>query len=685
MFSSLRMKLLVPILACLLFGLSAMIGFTTWHSSNALESNILHLMDTETQSITQLTTQSLEFSSTDADSLAANEMVKTFTAAGADAKKDLLPAVGAALKAEAAARKLYEAILLTDMNGVCIAASDNGLLGKNFARITENARKGQKSRSTTFQLETNKNPVFGFCVPIYDNARNLTGSLTVLISLNEYTRQYVTPYRVAQTGYAFVIGTTGRVLAHPERSLILGAMDTTPGWIKDLAKVSGEKGVFHYAWKGKKYTAYYTQEPLSKWRMVVTASNDEIYSSTHESARFSILLGAGVLTALVLVIVFVIRSMTESLREGVRFAVAVANGELDKTLNISRKDEIGALSDALRTMVDNLKNMLQTAEENRLEAMEQTKLAREAVARADEAALRAESAKREGMLQAATQLSGIVDKTHETADELRKRISYATTNMLTQMQRTCEVATAMGQMNAAVRTVAENAEVTATNATATREQAHNGADVVRAVMAAIHEVEAKSEGMRLVLQTLGTQTQDIGRIMGVIADIADQTNLLALNAAIEAARAGEAGRGFAVVADEVRKLAEKTMIATKEVDAAVTGIRQGAHASIQAMEDAGTSITHSTGLAMKAEGALRDILNISSNTADQVNSIASSAEQQSVAARQIDTSTVEISTMAQEANNAMQAANEAVTQLADLTGQNQRLVEHLRSANPSKN
>ncbi|MEL7641784.1 MAG: methyl-accepting chemotaxis protein [Solidesulfovibrio sp.] len=117
-----------------------------------------------------------------------------------------------------------------------------------------------------------------------------------------------------------------------------------------------------------------------------------------------------------------------------------------------------------------------------------------------------------------------------------------------------------------------------------REKARDGAAVVSDSVAAIGAVQELSAALKQSLASLGGQAEAIGRIMGVISDIADQTNLLALNAAIEAARAGEAGRGFAVVADEVRKLAEKTMAATKEVGQAVERIQSGVSTSISGME-----------------------------------------------------------------------------------------------------
>lgn len=244
-------------------------------------------------------------------------------------------------------------------------------------------------------------------------------------------------------------------------------------------------------------------------------------------------------------------------------------------------------------------------------------------------------AQRTALIAGAGKLKELADLLQPTTTGLSDQVGVVTDGANAQRERTQESASAMDQMNASILDVARNASMAAEQARSARDKAISGANVVDQVSEAVVSVNTHTDRMKESVNELGSQAEDIGKIMRVITDIADQTNLLALNAAIEAARAGEAGRGFAVVADEVRKLAEKTMDATKEVGSAVSAIQSGVQGSIEDMGQAATAVDRVSELAAEADTSLKEIVTIVEASSDQAHTIATAAEEQSAASEEI--------------------------------------------------
>ncbi|HZF60447.1 MAG TPA: methyl-accepting chemotaxis protein [Desulfovibrio sp.] len=256
------------------------------------------------------------------------------------------------------------------------------------------------------------------------------------------------------------------------------------------------------------------------------------------------------------------------------------------------------------------------------------------------------------------------------SDQLLERIGHTSEGTANQQNRIRETATAIEAMNASIVDVARNAGDASGNADQARQRAQSGQKVTDQSIEAIADVRKHTTTMSTGLHDLGSKAQDVGKILGIISDIADQTNLLALNAAIEAARAGEAGRGFAVVADEVRKLAEKTMQATMEVSSAVKGIQDSAHSNIALMGETDASVQQGVELVTQAGEALQEIVTQVMQTADMIGIIATTAEKQSAASEEINGNIGTVDSIALDISNAMTelgvTAREVAQMAADL-------------------
>jgi methyl-accepting chemotaxis protein len=370
-------------------------------------------------------------------------------------------------------------------------------------------------------------------------------------------------------------------------------------------------------------------------------------------------------------------SVVRPLRKGVAFARAVAGGDMQARLDVKGRDELGELADALRTMLEALKENIQAAENRGTQCAAEAQKAREAQAAAEEHRQAAETARQEGMLHAATRLTAVVDALTGATEDLAARAEQATRGAAEQSARLSETVTSMGEMSATVLDVAQNAATASDTAAAAREQAVAGSDVVRRAVAGIGQARDKALRLTDDMAELGRQAEGIGRILGVISDIADQTNLLALNAAIEAARAGEAGRGFAVVADEVRKLAEKTMAATSEVGKAIRDVQDGTQKTVSGVREAVAVIESATGLADESGKALASIVSLIETASDQVRSIAAASQQQSAAAETIERSIADVNRVSEDTAQAMERSTQTVEGLAEQARELGALIEEL--------
>jgi len=280
--------------------------------------------------------------------------------------------------------------------------------------------------------------------------------------------------------------------------------------------------------------------------------------------------------------------------------------------------------------------------------------------------------------EAAREASAIARSVTASARGLADKIRKANEGALEQRDRAMEASTAMEQMNASVLEVARSATSTASISGETSELARTGAEVVGRSVEMMRLVYERSQGLRTQMDELDEHAKGIGAIMGVITDIADQTNLLALNAAIEAARAGEAGRGFAVVADEVRKLAEKTMAATHEVGTYIKSIQQSAASNIKSNDEANTALDECRAMIEQSGRSLQAIVSKADEAAAQVQGIAASADEQSATSEQINQATETVTRIAGETADSMEESTAAIQSLNALAEELHAAIEKMQ-------
>jgi methyl-accepting chemotaxis protein len=352
----------------------------------------------------------------------------------------------------------------------------------------------------------------------------------------------------------------------------------------------------------------------------------------------------GILFAVALAITFgmiVSRAIVRQVRALGETAAKVTNGDLTVDVVVSSRDEIGQLAESFRTMVGTLRTTLTHVGESSA-----------AVASAS---------------------SQISSSTRQLAAGSQEQTS-----------QTSEVASAVEEMTKTIIENSRNAGDTADTAKKAKDAALQGGKVVEETVVGMKRIADVVKQSAETVKALGRSSDQIGEIIGVIDDIADQTNLLALNAAIEAARAGEQGRGFAVVADEVRKLAERTTRATKEIAGMIKTIQSDTTGAVTSMEAGTREVDRGITLADRAGASLQDIVRMIQDLSDMVSRIAAASEQQSSASEQISKNLEGINNVTNESAAGTAQIAHAAEDLNQLTETLQNLVSRFRLTRTTK-
>nr|WP_095096532.1 methyl-accepting chemotaxis protein [Pseudomonas sp. Irchel 3A5] len=346
--------------------------------------------------------------------------------------------------------------------------------------------------------------------------------------------------------------------------------------------------------------------------------------STTNRAYWS--LASGVVIAFIAAIalgLIVTRSITRPLSAALLTAEQVAGGDLSRNINVSGKDEIGALLTALSTMQANLRATIK-------------------------------------------EIGSAADQLASASEELNAVTEESSRGLIRQNDEIQQAATAVNEMTAAVEEVARNASGASEASEQTSRNAIEGRDQVKKAVDSVSAMADKIADSTDKVEVLATRVNEITKILGVIQSIAEQTNLLALNAAIEAARAGEQGRGFAVVADEVRALAHRTQASTADIEAMMAQVRTGAEDAVFAMNSSKALAAETRNQAVEAGIALERITEGVSTINEKNLVIASAAEEQAHVAREVDRNLINIQDLSTQTATGAHQTNASSSELSRL-------------------
>jgi len=391
----------------------------------------------------------------------------------------------------------------------------------------------------------------------------------------------------------------------------------------------------------------------------------------------------GIATLVILTILSMVISafMVSPIKGLIQVAEAVGSGDLTKKAQVTSGDEFGKMATTLNQTIDRLQGLIQTeAEQNKMQLQVIGLLSVVSTAAEGDLTAKAEvtadvlgsvadafNLMITGLTSLVTQASSVASEVQRSTSEIIRSADHMRSGAAQQAAQIRNASEAVNTMSLTTQRMAENAEAATQTSVKATQAAVKGGTAVTETIKGMQRIRATVQSTGKKIKGLGERSLEIGAIIEVINEIATQTNLLALNAAIEAARAGEQGRGFAVVADEVRKLAERAARSTKDITGLIKGIQVETSEAVSVMEEGTREVEEGTKLADQAGAALREIEQIVKQTASLMTDITSAAGDQVKSTDSVVHTMDTISRLTQETTQGVQETVATISKMADLT------------------
>ncbi|MCU7497168.1 MAG: HAMP domain-containing protein [Ignavibacteria bacterium] len=488
-------------------------------------------------------------------------------------------------------------------------------------------------------------------------------------------------------------------------------------WSSISEKKGGGSTIFHYKVNNEMVSKLYCFELFRPWRwIVVNGMMIKDIDKEVSEVRSNFILAILLITLLTLgSAYFYARNIAKPIKLLSEGAQKVSHGDYNVSVSIDSHNEVGDLAGAFNIMIGNIKQLVDEsrqkkeeaeaaalqAEKARTAAVEQSNYLTEstnemlrAIEKLSDGDLTVSlTAKKQddvgrlfnGFNKAVARIREMFEKiveavgaTASASNEISSSTEEMAANSSQQSMQAAEVAGAVEEMTKTIFASTENSRVAADSAAKNGENARNGGEIVIETINGMNKIAGVVMSVAGTVEKLGASSNQIGEIIQVIDDIADQTNLLALNAAIEAARAGEQGRGFAVVADEVRKLAERTTKATKEIADTIKQIQGDTDLAVSSIKQGTTEVEKGKNLAEKAGQSLQEIIVGAEKGADLIKQLAAASEQQAATSEQMSKNIEGINTSIQQSSSGIREIAKASEDLNRLTINLQEVISRFR-------
>lgn len=469
--------------------------------------------------------------------------------------------------------------------------------------------------------EVTKVTMLTACVPLRDKQGNFMGVVTG--DLDFVTLQkLISDIQLNIKADVYLINKEGQYLANPDQDKVMKAKITEdPNQsLSEAAKtmLNGQEGMFTYSRDGSR-RVYYAPIPGFGWTLAIDVSETDLFAPLSALLYRMLMIFVVAIVVIGTVLLLYSRYIVKNIKLVNQFATAIVQGDLSKSIVVRSKDEFGQMTENLNTMMKNYKGIIE-----------------EIVNSSQQLAASAE------------ELTASADEGSRTTEQIAYSIQEVSDGVKQKLEGVDATAQSAQLVSVHMHTITQDIQLVTTGSVSTSEKAANGNSVVRKAVDEMQEISSKVIEAADVVNSLGIKSGEIGEIVALITNIAAQTNLLALNAAIEAARAGEQGRGFAVVADEVRKLAEQSSDAAGKISGLVSEIQKETTKAVKTMNDGTAAVQDGITMVNLAGEAFQDILQGVHDFSKQAQAVADVVEKVGASTETIVSSIMEIANIPKE-------------------------------------